>query len=222
MTSKLSPRRSTALGGFDKDVVKDKSKKARLPSFFEVHAIGQLDTAEFPGCDNLYCKYWFNYGQDWIVAQGLEDGLTQISTIRGGGNDTLVWNFPIDIAFKSTNSFGWPQIGLAVYGHDSMGRDVITGYGAVHIPTAPGTYTLKVRTFRPLSSSLLQQFLGWMNGNPPEYVDVKRASKAQGRDVTRVKSHGVVNIKLNVVMRNMEAFGYSEAGRVQMSTNASS
>jgi hypothetical protein len=24
-------------------------------------------SSQFPGADDLYCKYWFNYGQDWAV-----------------------------------------------------------------------------------------------------------------------------------------------------------
>lgn len=28
---------------------------------------------------------------------------------------SLVWNFPIDVTFKATNAFGWPQIVLSIY-----------------------------------------------------------------------------------------------------------
>jgi B9 domain-containing protein 1 len=49
-----------------------------------------------------------------------------------------VWNFPLDVTYKSTNVFGWPQLVLAVYGVDGMGRDVIKGYGSAHLPTCPG------------------------------------------------------------------------------------
>ena len=50
-----------------------------------------------------------------------------------------VWNFPIDVAFKSTNVSGWPTIILSVYGFDFLGRDVIRGYGSLLLPTVPGT-----------------------------------------------------------------------------------
>jgi B9 domain-containing protein 1 len=50
----------------------------------------------------------------------------------------LVWNFPVDITFKATNAFGWPQLIVAVYGLDGFGRDVVKGYGCTHLPICSG------------------------------------------------------------------------------------
>ena len=50
----------------------------------------------------------------------------------------LVWNFPLDVTYKSTNAFGWPQLVVCVYGSDVFGRDVVKGYGCTHIPTCAG------------------------------------------------------------------------------------
>lgn len=50
----------------------------------------------------------------------------------------LVWNFPLDITYKATNAFGWPQMVVSVYGLDAFGRDVIKGYGCMHLPTCSG------------------------------------------------------------------------------------
>ena len=47
--------------------------------------------------------------------QGLEDGLTQLSKKSHNRSGAFVWNFPIDVTFKSTNPFGWPKIVLSVY-----------------------------------------------------------------------------------------------------------
>jgi hypothetical protein len=52
----------------------------------------------------------------------------------------LVWNFPIDVAYKATNAFGWPQAVVSVYGVDALGRDVIQGYGCIHLPTCAGRW----------------------------------------------------------------------------------
>lgn len=83
--------------------------------------------------------------------------------------DSIVLNFPIDIAFKSTNPFGWPRLVISIYGLDAFGRDVVRGYGAVHLPTiAASNIVREVPLFRPLSSSLLQQFIAWLTGSPPE------------------------------------------------------
>ena len=151
------------------------------------------------------------HGEDWQVLEGLEDGISQI-TRRGGEGEPLVWNFPVEVAFKATNPFGWPQLVLSVYGMDALGRDVIKGYGSVHFPVAAGSYTLKVRLFKPVSSSLLQQFLGRLMGMPPEFVDPKLPSRGDGREVTRVESTGHVIVKVNVMTKDMDRLGYETAG----------
>lgn len=52
----------------------------------------------------------------------------------------LVWNFPVDVTYKATNAFGWPQVVVSVYGVDALGRDVIQGYGCIHLPTCAGRW----------------------------------------------------------------------------------
>lgn len=46
--------------------------------------------------------------------QGLDTGLSQIAQRAGGHDTAVVWNFPIDVTFKTTNAFGWPRIALSV------------------------------------------------------------------------------------------------------------
>lgn len=57
---------------------------------------------------------------------------------RVGPCRLLVWNFPLDVTYKATNAFGWPQVVVSVYGVDALGRDVIQGYGCIHLPTCAG------------------------------------------------------------------------------------
>lgn len=120
-------------------------------------------------------------GQDWTVVSGSEEGLTQIGQ-KGGPRHCVVWNFPIDLTFRSTNIFGWPQIVLAVYGLDGLGRDVIRGYGALHFPTTTGRHVLKVNLFAPQAASPLQRLTAWASAAQAEFVDAKFAAKAAGRD----------------------------------------
>ncbi|KAK7827413.1 hypothetical protein U0070_026619 [Myodes glareolus] len=60
----------------------------------------------FPEYDDLYCKYCFVYGQDWAPTAGLEEGISQIASKSQDVRQALVWNFPIDVTFKSTNPYG--------------------------------------------------------------------------------------------------------------------
>ncbi|XP_035888793.1 B9 domain-containing protein 1 isoform X6 [Phyllostomus discolor] len=109
------------------------------PSVFLLMVNGQVESAQFPEHDDLYCKYCFVYGHDWAPTAGLEEGISQITSKSHDVRHSLVWNFPIDVTFKSTNPFGWPQIVLSVYGPDVFGNDVVRGYGAVHVPFSPGS-----------------------------------------------------------------------------------
>lgn len=55
-------------------------------------------------------RYGFSFGDDWAVVDGIETGLSQIARKAPGFDQSVVWNFPIDISFKSTNAHGWPRV----------------------------------------------------------------------------------------------------------------
>ena len=167
---------------------------------------------QIPSCDNAYCKYAIVHGDDWTHLDGPEDGISQITRKTSGDCDQkLVWNFPVEVTYKSTNAFGWPQLILSVYSIDALGRDVIRGYGCVHLPIAAGSSVRKVPLYKPLSASLMQQFMAWVSGRPAEFSNPKFPAMGEGREVTRVQSTGYASVQLNVVTKDMAVFGYSEA-----------
>jgi len=170
---------------------------------------GQIEHAQIPSCDNAYCKYQVVHGEDWKFVAGLEDGITQVTRRSSGPDDSMVWNFPLDLTYNSTNVFGWPQIILTVYSVSAAGMEQIIGYGCQHIPTCPGRYTQKLRLFRPQSASLMQSFLHAMRGTTPDFADPKFPSYGEGREVTRVVSCGHAVLKLNILTKDMEQFGYN-------------
>uniref|UniRef100_A0A8C0LA63 B9 domain-containing protein 1 n=1 Tax=Canis lupus dingo TaxID=286419 RepID=A0A8C0LA63_CANLU len=152
------------------------------PSVFLLMVNGQVESAQFPEYDDLYCKYCFVYGQDWAPTAGLEEGISQITSKSQDVRRALVWNFPIDVTFKSTNPYGWPQIVLSVYGPDVFGNDVVRGYGAVHVPFSPGRHKRTIPMFVPESTSKLQKFTSWFMGRRPEYTDPKVVAQGEGRE----------------------------------------
>jgi len=177
---------------------------------FQIMATGQVESGDFGGVDSLYCKYSYLMGKDWRIIQGVDTGISQIACKNNSGESLVVWNFPIDISFTSTNAHGWPRMVLSVYGLDMLGRDVVHGYGQLHIPTQPGVYTRYVRMFKPVSLSWVQQITAWMFGNQAEFYDSKFVGQGKNRDVTRVKTSGVVKVKINVLTHGMEKFGFSD------------
>eukprot|EP00824_Muranothrix_gubernata_P016396 TRINITY_DN33973_c0_g1_i1.p1 TRINITY_DN33973_c0_g1~~TRINITY_DN33973_c0_g1_i1.p1 ORF type:complete len:200 (+),score=23.86 TRINITY_DN33973_c0_g1_i1:61-660(+) len=174
-------------------------------SHFTVSVTGQVESAKMGGCNNIYCRVGYTSGPDWRVVQGVEDGITQMATKGSAG--VFVWNFPLDITFSSTNPFGWPQVVITVYGLDLLGRDVLRGCGAVHIPVGSGRFVRYIRLFAPVSSSGLASWVGKIMGQRPEYLDPKIVARGEGREVTRVRSHGIVKIVFNIVTKDTHVYG---------------
>eukprot|EP00794_Sanderia_malayensis_P009156 gene9156-10128_t len=178
-------------------------------SVFLAMISGQIETAWFPEFEELYCKYSFVYGQDWVITTGHEGGLSQIATKSSDERQLFVWNFPLDVSFKSTSPFGWPQLVISCYGQDELrGYDVVRGYGSVHVPVSPGSHVREIPMFVPESSSSFQKFTGWLIGRRPEFIDPKVVAQGEGREVTRVRSQGKVKVRFNVITRDMKKLGY--------------
>ncbi|CAL8266636.1 unnamed protein product [Gadus morhua 'NCC'] len=181
------------------------------PSVFLLMINGQIEGGNFPEYDDLYCKYCFVYGHDWAPTSGLEEGISQITSKSRLSPHKLIWNFPLEITFKSTNPSGWPQIVVSVYGPDTFGNDVVRGYGATHIPFSPGQHTKTIPMFVPESTSRLQKFTSWLMGRRPEYTDPKVVAQGEGREVTRVCSQGFVTLTFHIVTKDMKKLGYDSS-----------
>uniref|UniRef100_A0A3Q3X2W5 B9 domain-containing protein 1 n=1 Tax=Mola mola TaxID=94237 RepID=A0A3Q3X2W5_MOLML len=179
-----------------------------IPSVFLLTVNGQIEGANFPEYDNLYCKYCFVYGHDWAPTSGLEEGITQITCKGSQPSHRLIWNFPLEITFKSTNPSGWPQLVVSVYGSDVFGNDVVRGYGATHIPFTPGQHTRTIPMFVPEPTWRLQKFTSWLLGRRPEYTDPKVVAQGEGREVTRVRSQGFVTVSFHIMTKDMKKLGY--------------
>ena len=97
-------------------------------------------TLQIPSCRTAYCKLQLLHGPDWQLLGGAQDGITQITSRAPGclAGKALHFNFPLDVAYRSANVFGWPQLVVCVYGADFWGRDFIKGYGAARLPTCIG------------------------------------------------------------------------------------
>ena len=179
------------------------------PSSFLMSCSGQISSGNFGEYDGLYCQYGFSKGPDWVPVAGVDKGISQIARVNPlAANDGIVWNFPIDITFKSTNVYGWPRIAISIYGLDFFGRDVPRGYGSALIPLVAGQHEVEVACYRPMASSWLNEWGAWFFGNPPEYIYQEFVCQSEGRDVTRVKRTGTINLKINVTTRGMNALGY--------------
>ncbi|KAJ8681750.1 hypothetical protein QAD02_017542 [Eretmocerus hayati] len=148
-----------------------------------------------------------------FFSKGIEEGLTQMSKCSNDVRRLAVWNFPLDITFKSTNPHGWPQLLLSIYGLDMFGHDVIRGYGVCRIPPIAGTHHKRIMVYVPESSSTVQQFAAWLTGRHPELVDIGILASGEGRELTRMRVQGSVNATFNVVLKDFFPLGYDNGER---------
>lgn len=192
------------------------SHVATGPSSFFVMITGHIESVQCDQLnDSLYCQYSFSYGPDWKIVHGVSTGLSQISrrsmldSNNKGRNSVVVWNFPIEISFQSTNPHGWPRLALSIYGFDILGRDVVRGYASLLLPVSPGKQTRYLKTYRPVSGSKCVQCLNWLMGTNPEYYDSKTVAKQEGRAVTRViGSNRTVKVILMVTVKDLPTLGH--------------
>jgi len=62
--------------------------------------------------------------------------------------------------------------------------------------------------FRPVSSSVLSDFVGFLSGKPAEYKSfTELLHKNEGREVTRVVSAGTIKVQFHVTMKDMDKIG---------------
>ncbi|KAF6206300.1 hypothetical protein GE061_017530 [Apolygus lucorum] len=168
---------------------------------FVLSVVGQIESADFPEHDHVYCKYCFMYGQDWEVMFGNEEGISQVAK-KSEDSELLVWNFPVEVSFRGTNPHGWPQLIVSVYGIDVFGNDVVRGYGLCHLPVSAGQWTKTIPMFVPESSSFIQKLTSWLTGRRPEFIDARVLAQGEGREVTRVRSQGKTLLRFHVMTKD--------------------
>ncbi|GJQ81803.1 hypothetical protein Trydic_g344 [Trypoxylus dichotomus] len=174
---------------------------------------GQLEWVDFlaPAGSEWHCKYEFIAGPDWNIISGLEAGITQIATIVRNGAK-IIFNFPIEIVYKSTNPYGWPQIVVSVYNNTQ-----IKGYGRAHMPIRPGCHDLRISLSRPQPSTFLG-YIGTFFGYQPELLQPKMLATTAGNHLIRMISQGEVQLSLNILTQNFTTLGY-DAGSTSPECN---
>jgi B9 domain-containing protein 1 len=68
-----------------------------------------------PEFNEIFIKYFFVHGQDWDLIGGHQEGSSQIGHKSVDNRQTIAFNFPLDVTFKSTSPFGCIQYFLNVW-----------------------------------------------------------------------------------------------------------
>ncbi|XP_067216623.1 B9 domain-containing protein 1 isoform X1 [Linepithema humile] len=158
--------------------------------------------------EEIFSKLFRTHKILCLYFKGIEEGLTQMCKCSNNPRNLAVWNFPLDVTFKSTNPHGWPQLVISIYGLDFFGHDIIRGYGVCHLPLKTGHHEKRVSIYVPESSSMLQHFVEWLTGRRPELIDPAILASGGGRELTRMRVEGVITVTFNIVLKDLYKLGY--------------
>ena len=182
----------------------------QLEEGFLMNVQGMIELGNFFEGDVINCKYNIEFGQDWELLNGLKTNQSQQACKTEGQENNFVWNMPFEVCLRSTNPSGWPQLVLSCYCPDFFGREVLKAYGVCYFPTTNGSHERTLHMFSPKSSSEIINMLGTFLGQKAEIINAPNVlSTGEGREVIRAESEGIIEVKFNVHITNMECFGYN-------------
>ncbi|EDW97439.1 B9 domain-containing protein 1 [Drosophila yakuba] len=187
-------------------------------SYFSLSIVGQIVSATFPlGPDKefVFLRYELVAGPDWQLSSGPQHGLTQLATNRRGHfNEPIVFNMPIEVTYKSTSPFGWPQILVSVFGRSGLGRETLLGYAHIHLPVfgsrrpADQTEQLQAPILMPRCPSMMADITSWLLRREPELKDPKVLLDNLKCKGLSMESYGSLQFQLSTVMRGARKLGY--------------
>ncbi|SPP82979.1 B9 domain-containing protein 1 [Drosophila guanche] len=188
-------------------------------SYFSLSITGQIVSATFPlGPDQefVFLRYELVAGPDWQLASGPQHGLTQLATNKSGHfNEPIVFNMPIEVTYKSTSPFGWPQLLVSVFGRSGMGRESLLGYANIHLPvfgsrpTTDQNTILEAPILMPKCPNMFADVTSWLLRREPELKDPKVLLNSMKCKGLSMESYGSLEFQLHTIMRGARKLGYN-------------
>jgi len=183
----------------------------QLEDGFIINVQGMIELGDFFDGDIINCKYDIEFGQDWELLNGLQTNQSQQACRTEGKDNYFIWNMPFEVCLRSTNPSGWPQLVVSCYSPDFFGRELLKAYGVCYFPTSKGSHERTLHMFSVKSSSGLIEAIGVFLGQKAEILNAPNVlSTGEGREVIRAQSEGIVKVKFNINITNMEYFGYNQ------------
>ncbi len=118
---------------------------------------------------------------------------------------------PHMISFPFSHLFflsqGWPRLLFQCWRLDEHGRLEVEGYGFVHVPSTPGVHELSCPTWRPVGTPAQEWAAYFLGGTPSLKTTSLLFSSSSERYRLVTTSSGTVHVRVEVLHRNMEAYG---------------
>jgi hypothetical protein len=106
----------------------------------------------------------------------------------------------------------WPKIVFTVRGFNGWGELVTLGYAQVTLPSQPGQFRLHAHLYSIVRNERwYHRWLPFLKAEPTALEDgeIERVIvRGEGRETEKVKSLGVLNVRVETLLRNFNRFGY--------------
>lgn len=168
----------------------------------EVYILGEILGGSGFG-KGVSCVWQVQPGSNWNYYDGLEQGQTHYDYPDDG--NSAVWGHPIQIHYGTNSVQGWPKIIMQVWKLDFFGRSELVAYGFCHIPSSGGVSDVECRMWRPVGTmkdDIASKILG--GGPRLKHWDTLYSKAWEQRPKLITTGSGVVNLRLNVVLRHFE------------------
>jgi hypothetical protein len=107
---------------------------------------------------------------------------------------------------------GWPKIVFTVRGFNAWGELATLGYAQVGLPSQTGQFMLRAHVYSIVRNERwYHRWLPFLSVEPTtlEEGEIDRVIvRGEGRETEKVKPVGVLNIRVETLLRNFNRFGY--------------
>ena len=158
---------------------------------------------------HVYLTYQLVFGDDWELLAGPDMAMSQVAVHTP--TEGATFNFPMDIAFKTSNIHGWPRVVISVYRHDSFFQaERPVGYGCLMLPLSGQNCRKTLQLYVPKHTTT--GWVGWLterlSGVVPEYYSARFLGQGDGRANTRVEYTGEITINCTVLTSGINEAGF--------------
>lgn len=180
----------------------DKFQELLVDSPLKAVILGNIVSAEDYDYDNIYVRVELDYSDDWEMVDKCDDVVTQICRKSKHKTNIAYFSCPLEynMVYKGESIVNWPNIIVEVCSMDVWDRHRILGYGYFTIPDKPGKYNLRICTWKPHITGIVNHLRDFFIGGTPVIQNNRYISTSNGsRYGYTTDSTGTVTIQLYVI-----------------------
>lgn len=168
----------------------------------QIFITGRIIKAEDFDLKEMFVKYKFVYGPNFILIDGKDSGET-FQNVSYDMETYVAFDHPINLNLKCRSIKGWPKLYIEAWGTDGDGKNMLQGYNTVFIPFYNGQVKLTCNTWRPDNGYLKSKLLGVT----PQFKHTQFVYSSEEKFEVDSVSSGSIIIELDIILKDFELHG---------------